>query len=270
MKISFGKAGLILTTLFFITIFVSAHDYFLLPANFILKTGEELKVSLLVGDDFAKLEERKYQSSKTTAFTLYQPGKPVDLTNTPDSTLPVFTKKLEKTGLYLLVMNRNYSEITMKRDSFLAYLNEEGLTQIAADIEKNKQQTFDEKYTRYLKTLVTVGKPTGDLYKQKTGQQLEILLQQNPYKLNYGDDMTAEILFKDKPLENASIKVLHRSASGKITNTVYRSDKKGLIYFKLNQTGTYLLTTVHMFPLKETANYESFWGSYSFAFQPEN
>ncbi len=253
-----------------LAVFANAHDFFLLPANFILKTGEELKVSLMIGDNFKDLKEHKYESSKTTKFMLYQPGKPIDLKNTADSTLPVLNQKLEKNGLYLLVMDRDYATITMQREAFLAYLNEEGLTQVVSEIEKTDQKTFNEKYTRYLKTLVTVNKPAGDLHKQKIGQKLEMLLQQNPYKLNYGDDMVAEVLFENKPLENANIKVFQRSVSGKVTANVYRSDDKGLIYFKLNQTGTYLLTLVHMLPLKEKGNYESFWGAYSFAFQPEN
>ena len=42
-----------ITSLIFISALATlAHDYFLLPADFYLKKGDNLKVALMVGDEF--------------------------------------------------------------------------------------------------------------------------------------------------------------------------------------------------------------------------
>lgn len=246
-----------------------AHDYFLLPADFFLKKGDNLKVALMVGDEFKGLEERKYQSSITKSFSLHNGKKPVDfLAISTDSMVPILTYKTTEPGLHLLEMSRNYASITLKKEDFLNYLVEEGLLKIQDSLIKSPQLSFTEKYTRYLKTLVSVDKPTGGVYNEKVGHQLEILLDNNPYKLNYGDDLSATILFKDKPLKNATAELVVKSGDGKVHVTKVNSDVNGKVYFKVNREGTYLLRLVYMQACKDkSADFESWWASYSFAYK---
>ena len=246
-----------------------AHDYFLLPADFFLKKGDNLKVALMVGDEFKSLEERKYQSSFTKSFSLQTGKKPVDfLAISTDSMVPIVTYKTTDSGLHLLEMSRNYTSITLKKEDFLNYLVEEGLLKIQDSLIKSPQLNFTEKYTRYLKTLVSVDKPTGGVYNEKVGHQLEIMLDNNPYKLNYGDDLSATILFKDKALKNAAAELVIKSGDGKVHVTKVNSDVNGKVYFKVNREGTYLLRLVYMQACKDkAADFESWWASYSFAYK---
>jgi uncharacterized GH25 family protein len=246
-----------------------AHDYFLLPADFFLKKGANLNVALMVGDEFKDLEERKYQSSITKTFSLRTSKKPVDfLILSTDSVVPVLNYKTTELGLHLVEMSRNYASITLEKDKFLNYLVAEGLLKIQDSLIKSPQLNFTEKYTRYLKTLVSVDKPNGGVYNEKIGHQLEIILDNNPYKLNYGDDLSATILFKDKPLKNTTAELVVKSGDGKTHVTKLNSDLNGKIYFKVNREGTYLVRLVYMQACKDkSADFESWWASYSFAYK---
>lgn len=246
-----------------------AHDYFLLPADFFLKKGDEIKVTLMVGDEFKDLTERKYQSAMTKTFSLRLGKKPIDLTLLrKDSLSPVLNYKTTETGLHLLEMSRNYATITLEKDKFLDYLLSEGLLKLQDSLIKSPQLSFTEKYTRYLKTLIRVDKPNGGVYNEKVGHQLEIILDSNPYKLNYGDDLSATILFQDHALKNASAELVIKSRDEKVHVTKLNSDVNGKVYFKVNREGTYLLRLVYMQKCKDkSADFESWWASYSFAYK---
>lgn len=246
-----------------------SHDYFLLPDEFYLTKGQTLKLHLFVGDEFKELEERKYESSKTAGFRLFDGGKKIDLKESAtDSLMPVLSRKLNNSGLALIAMERNQAEITLEKQKFIEYLNEEGLDGIAKQVEKSPKTEFKEKYTRYIKALVTVDKPSGNLYNEKLKQELEILLLQNPYKMKYGDDMVAEVLFRGKPLVNAKVEVVTKVLNDKVFTTEYRTDKDGDIYFKLNRSGVWLVRLVHMLPNKAgDTDFESFWAGYTFGFK---
>lgn len=264
------KPFLFIILLVFSSILVTySHDYFLLPDEFYLSKGQTLKVHLFVGDEFKELEERKYQSSKTTAFWLYDGGKKINLKESAtDSLMPVLSQKLESSGLTLVAMERDYSEITLEKQKFIDYLNEEGLDKIAKEVKKDQKKAFKEKYTRYLKTLVSVDRPAGNLYDTKLKHKLEILLLQNPYKMKYGDDMISQVLFEGKPLANASVEVITKVMNGKVFTTGYRTDDKGQIYFKVNRSGTWMVRLVHMVRVKTgNTDFESFWASYTFGFR---
>jgi uncharacterized GH25 family protein len=246
-----------------------AHDYFLLPSDFFLKKGNEIKVALMVGDEFKDLVERKYQSRITKTFSLRTGKKPVDLILlSKDSLSPILNYKTTEPGLHLIEMSRNYSTINLEKDKFLDYLVTEGLLRIQDSLIKSPQLSFTEKYTRYLKTLIAVDKPNGGVYNEKVFHQLEIILDNNPYKLNYGDDLSATILFQDKPLKNANTEIVVKSGDGKVHVTKLNSDLNGKVYFKVNREGTYLLRLVYMQKCKDkTADFESWWASYSFAYK---
>lgn len=264
------KKPLFITLLIFSGILATyPHDYFLLPDEFYLSKGQSLKVHLFVGDEFNELEERKYQSSKTTAFWLYDGGKKINLKeSSTDSLMPVLSRKLENSGLVMVAMERDYDHITLDKQKFIEYLNEEGLDNIAKEVTKDQKKAYKEKYTRYLKTLVSVDRPAGNLYDEKLKQKLEILLLQNPYKMKYGDDMISQVLFEGKPLANANVEVLTKVMNGKIFATGYRTDDKGQIYFKVNRSGTWMVRLVHMLRNKTgEADFESFWASYTFGFR---
>ena len=71
-----------------------------------------------------------------------------------------------------------------------------------------------ERYTRYIKTLVQSNpKPNDELYKTVVGHSFEILLLQNPYELDRGDWIEAQMLFMGEPLKDKVITAWNREGN---------------------------------------------------------
>jgi uncharacterized GH25 family protein len=179
--------------------------------------------------------------------------------------LPAY--KLENTGLQLVEMSQVYPVVELDRATFLKELDQEQLTKLSEKVSATFQQDIREKYTAYLKTLFTVDKPNGTVYNKELGQALEIILLENPYKLGYGDDVTALVKFKGAPMVNAHVDLVIKTATGKIHTERLVSDASGNIIFKLSLEGNYLLRLVNVEATKaKDVDYEKWGAAYTFAF----
>ncbi len=105
------------------------------------------------------------------------------------------------------------------------------------------------------------------------GQRLEILLLQNPYLLDPGDDIEVQVLFDGEPLHDKLVKAFHKTGRGVVTKSKARTNQDGIARFRLDEAGPWLIRLVHMLPCAELADldceedayWESHWASYSFA-----
>lgn len=216
---------------------------------------------------------------------------------------PILQRRMDAGGLALVTMEHAFIHDQHSREKFLEYLAHEGYP--LADHEhghgheqhKHSQQdqghsphqghpeheTIDfqahmgsrpnqrERYRRYLKTLVQVGTPgIDDLHRRRLGQELEIVLLQNPYRLAPGATLEVQILFQDKPLSDALVKAYNRDAEGVVIKAKARTDAQGIARFKLDHKGFWLFRLVHLQPCRgecRFADWESNWASYSFGLE---
>jgi uncharacterized GH25 family protein len=246
----------------------SSQDYFLLPENFYMKKGQKLNLHLLSGNEFQKEAEYKSQNAKISKFNLYEGSKKTDLNNLPkDTSANILNYTLENSGLALIEVVKTES-IESERNKFLKNLGNEGLDKIAEDAKNSNQQYFVEKSNRYIKTLIAIDKANGKDFDKPLGEDYEIVIQQNPYKASYGDDVTAQILFKGKPLKDAVVIVYTRTISGNVFPQKLSSDGQGQIYFKLSREGIYMISSVHIeASTDKNADFESWGATFTFAFK---
>ena len=243
------------------------HDFFLLPENFFLHKGDKLDVHLLSGDIFTKDEEIKYQPAKTTKLMLYEGSKKTDLTKVAkDSAAPVLNYAMMNTGQALLEMTRGIEFSDYSRDRFASFLADQGLDKLSEKVKGGNQFRIKEKYTRYLKTLVSVDNHDGNTYEKVLNDDYEIILKDNPYDKKYGDDLSAELKFKGKPAKGVSMALYIKT-----TKTVYTqnlmTDAKGEVTFTMSREGIYMLRSVRIEPTTDKdADFESWWASYTFPF----
>lgn len=244
-----------------------AQDYFLLPGSFYMKKGDNINLHLLSGSEFVKEGEYKYESGKISKFVLYEGKKQTDLSKMPkDTASNILNYKLESPGLATIEVIKTES-VESERNKFLKYLSNEGLDKIAEDAKANTQQYFVEKSTRYLKTLVSVDKPTDRDFDKPLNEEYEIVIKQNPYKSDYGDDVTAEVRFQGKPLKDAVVILYIKTINGNVFPQKLSTDATGLIYFKLSREGIYMLSSVHIEASKDkNADFESWGTTLTFAF----
>ncbi|MDB4901174.1 MAG: hypothetical protein JWQ63_455 [Mucilaginibacter sp.] len=243
------------------------HDFFLLPENFFLHKGDKLNLHLLAGDMFTKQEEIKYEPAKTTKFMLYEGSKKIDLTKVAkDSAASIINYTLLNNGQALIEMTMGYEINSSSRDNYADFLTTQGLDKMAEKVKSGNQFRIKEKYTRYMKTLISVENHDGSAYGKVLDENYEIVLKDNPYRKRYGDDMTAKLLFKGKPVNGGTI-TLYIKTTQNVYPKSFVTDKNGEISFTLSREGIYLLRSVRIEPTQDKdADFESWWASYTFPF----
>ncbi|TSD64815.1 DUF4198 domain-containing protein [Inquilinus sp. KBS0705] len=258
-------------TLVIIATLAFTPDYYLLPGSFYLHKGGKLNVHLLEGDKITSGEESGYNLAQTSVFNLYEGSKKADLSKiTKDNTSPVVNYNMLNKGLALVEMNtKELNDIP--GEDFITYLTEQGYDDIAEPLKNSNRLKYTEKYTKFLKTLVTVDDPTGNLYEKVLNNELEITLKQNPYKQSYGGDITALVNFKGKPLPNAPMYLYIKTEAGNVYPQKLTTDALGKIYFNLSRDGIYMLRVARIQPSTDkAADYETWCATYTFAFTNSN
>lgn len=122
-----------------------------------------------------------------------------------------------------------------------------------------------------MKSLVEVEKNSANNFDKPLNDEYEIVLKDNPYKGNYGDDIIAQVRLRGKAIANVIVMLYVKTANGNVFAQKLSSDKTGQIYFKLSREGIYLLRSLYMEPSKDkNADFETWMASYTFAFSSSN
>lgn len=250
----------------------SAQDYVLLPENFILHKGDKLDLHLISVNQFTKTNELKYEASKTAKFELLSPKKTDLLAMAKDSAAPIISIPVENEGLNTITMVRKSVTDDIESDDFIKMLEDEGFAQYAEKAKNGSKDSFREKYTWYLKSLIQVEKNSGNGFDKPLNEDFEIILKDNPYKGSYGADIIAQVKLRGKAIANVNVMMYVKTADGRnIFAQKLSSDKEGQIYFKLSREGVYLLRALYTEPSKDKgADFETWLTSYTFGFSSSN
>jgi uncharacterized GH25 family protein len=240
-----------------------AHDYWLQADQLVLAPGERLTVHLNLGQGLQVEEEKAYEVGRVERFELRVGRNDVrDLVpTTPEGAKPIFSDTIDQPQPFLMSLTRGVAQIEMSAQEFNEYTAHEGIP-FSAQRERER-----ERYWRFLKLLGRAGPETEtDLHHRFTGAQFEIVLLQNPFTAQPGEEQIAQLLFETKPLAGAAVAALHRAADGTITRLDGVTDARGVVRFTLPVGGTWLIRSVHMRPCKgcKDVDWESFWAAYTF------
>ncbi len=248
-----------------------AQNYYLIPEKFFLQKGDKLDMHIIATDDFTKQTDVKFQQSNTQSVFMYEGKKKLDLNGVVTGADSAVSYPIKEDGLTLISMTTKPLANEMSRSKFLRSLDADDPDNIADKVKNSNQLFYKERYTYYMKTLVQVGEPGGKAFDKPLNDDYEIILKENPYKFNYGDDISAQINFKGKPLAAATVMLYVKTAGGNVYPQKLSSDNTGMIYFKLSREGVYLLTSRHSAQIKDKdADFESWRTSYVFAFSSNN
>jgi uncharacterized GH25 family protein len=248
---------------------LQAHECWLMPASFFLQTGEKTKVLLLVGEHF-KGENWGGKSRRTRKLMHYATGWLEDLTSRATAS---DSNHLEVTflqeGTHLLTLESHNSFISLEADKFNAYLKEDGIANILE--LRTRQKRLDsnarELYQRCAKTLVQVGKKNPAVFARQTQMPLDILPLQNPYALLAGEKLSLQVLFLGKPLPGYVVRSWYKPDQDAPTQEgLLRTDASGKVQLSL-RPGYWMVSLVKMQELnnRKEADYQSYWGSLTFA-----
>ena len=242
---------------------VLAHDYWLQADQLVLAPGERLTVHLNLGQAFQVEEEKAYEAARVERFELRVGRDDVrDLVPaTAEGAKPLFSDTIDQPQPFLMSLTRGVAQVEMSAQEFDEYATHEGIPFRAQRARER------ERYWRFLKVLGRAGPQTEtDLHHRFTGAQFEILLLQNPFTAQPGEEQIAQLLFETRPLAGAAVAALHRAADGTLTRLDGVTDARGVVRFTLPVAGTWLIRSVHMRPCKgcKDVDWESFWAAYTF------
>ena len=240
---------------------VAAHDFWIEPGNFRPAMGAKVPLRLLVGQDFAG------------AATVYLPEtfERYDITGpdgkNPSSAFRAMTRQATSQSRARAVIVAYRSTLfTVTFDTFTEfeqYLEKEGLERVktlrAGGPPKGK--IIRENYSRSVKSLVMAGKANTASPDRVLGLRLELVAEKNPYVTGR---VPVRLLYEGKPLEGALVVAFNKAEPLKKLKA--RTDKDGRVQLEFMRPGTWLVTSVHMFPapVKAGADWESVWASLTF------
>ena len=268
------KTPLITTLLVVLVVHTAhSHDCWLYPERFTLEKGDRLIVRQRFGHELRTDLELALDKDYTTRFELITTHGTVDLLEeAPERShprfSPVLTRKMDFEGLGLLVMDHDFETIELSYEAFSRHLEYEELKEIQKQREQNEPKPSErERYARAVKSLVRVGENAeGDLYKQIVGQKIEIVLLQNPFVLDPGDDLEVRVLFDGAPLPGKLVWAQNGTGERLVSQSKVRTDERGIALFRIDGEGLWLIRLVHTLPCTDChdADWESYWASFSF------
>lgn len=271
--ISMKRFYLLTAALFVAAIFTAAtNEDFLLAENFFLHKGDKVNVRLFKAAVSSVDDDYESPEANDAKFALYEGSKKIPLATVANDTMvSIKDYAAENSGLALLQLSQVTTQ-EIDRETFLKHLEADGNEESIKKAKSFHTMNVREKYNRSIKTLVMVDKPSGGAFEKLVGDEFEIILKTNPYKMNYGDDVTALLYFQNKPMESAPVKLYVKTPKGTIYPENLVTDAKGQVYFKLSREGIYMLrsTRTDVPTAGKDADFETWWASYSFAFSSAN
>lgn len=246
-----------------------AHEFWLQPLKFWLKVNEKTSISILVGENY-KGERSDWSKYKIQQLKHYSSKGVEDFTShlsAADKSL--IDASFSSAGNHLVAFNNSNKFIELEAAKFNEYLKEEGLDEILKmrEAEQSTGKPGREFYQRCVKTLFKVGSKTDSTYAVNTGMRLELIPRENPYSVKTGDSMHVQVLFDNKPVNNALL-LAWNVVNEKTSVTKLRTDETGIAAFAIRLEGRWMISAVHMIPHtnKSEADWQSFWGSYTFGY----
>ena len=261
-----------------------AHEFWLEAPRFRLQPGTTVNVHTFIGAGFNG-QPWTTKAAKVCRLTRFGPT-PTDTINlTPKNVTETDTFRTTFTfaqpGTHLVLLQSTSSFIELPAAQFTAYLREEGLDYALKLRQENGETTKPgrEAYNRCAKTLLQVGDPTlvppaaDSACCHAYGLPLELVPEQNPYRLAAGKALTVRVLRAGRPAFGAAVQVWQRQPGGlPTTHYTTRANQNGRILLRLSGLGPYLLATVDMRPalgaLRGRADWQSVWASLTFAGPP--
>ncbi len=247
---------------------IFAHDLFLKTDSYFLKPNSKFTVKVMNGTFLAS--EGAVAFARLNDVSVVSGGKrvhPQETDLTKNETTAFLNLTTGAAGTYVVGLSTKSREIALKAADFNEYLREDGLPDTLEERRKTGELEKDavERYAKHVKAILQVGKNQTDDYKTMLGYPVELVPQQNPYKLKKGDTIEILCLKDGKPLAGQVV-LAGREERGKIkASPELRSDTNGIVNLKLDGSGKWYVKFINMAKLDDPAlNYESKWTTLTF------
>jgi hypothetical protein len=226
--------------------------------------GQHVTVRLLQGNDPAAAQPVAIEPRQTERFALLQGQRATDLA-TAEATASVTTPEFDQAGPYLVVLTRGalFRELTaMEFAEVLGATAPGGMMPQGMPKPRERQRL---RQWDFAKAIGQVGSETeGGLHHRVVGQQLELVMLQNPLLLAPGDEQIVQVYFDTRPLAGQQVTAEHLTADGRLLRVSQDTDAHGAVRIALPEAGPWLLRTAYLQRCKACTDAD--WDSYTASF----
>jgi uncharacterized GH25 family protein len=243
---------------------VVAHDMWIEPTAFSLRSSEIVALRLMVGEDLLG-DPLPRNSALIKQFIVEDTAgrRPVVGRDGAD---PAGLVRVATPGLLVIGYSSHPSRVELPAEQFNQYLLEEGLDAVTALRAQRSETTRGarEIFSRRAKSLVASGPQHEGSVDRSLGFALEIVAERNPYTLRAGDRLPVGLTYEGRPLAGALIVAFNRAHP--LEKMKIRTDHEGRAVLRLSQPGLWLVKAIHMVPAPagSNADWASYWASLTF------
>lgn len=251
-----------------------AHEFWLDAHDYMLESGQELRIDIRVGQDF-KGNKYSFNPNEFFDFSLTDgSGKnPIEgrIGDRPAVSLVIADEGLLVLNHFSTSQLLTYDEFEM----FESFVRNKGLDWVLEKhVERGLPVTeFGEGYTRFAKSLIAVGQGAGS--DALTGMPFELLALKNPYTDDISDGLPVRLFFGAETLPDIQIDIFQRSVDqDTVVKTHVTTDETGTAVIPVINGNIYLINAVHMIipsdedTARTTAVWHSLWASMTFQAGP--
>ncbi len=248
---------------------VFAHDLFLKPSSYFVKVNEKITISVMNGT-FQESEGAVAFARLADVSVISPSGKrshTVEADLTKNQTTAFLNIVPTEAGNYVVGLSTMWRENALKAADFNEYLPAEGIPDILENRKRDGELDKDARYrySKYVKTVFQAGGKTTDSYKTVLGYAVEMVPQQNPYKLKKGGVLEILCLKDGKPLVGQIVTTGYESAGKLAAETSARTDANGMIKIKITAAGKWYAKFINMVKIDDPKlDYESKWATLTF------
>jgi uncharacterized GH25 family protein len=260
-------AACLLNLLLFASVF--AHDLFLKLDSYFVKVNQKISISVFNGT-FQK-SEGAVAFARLTDVSVVSPSgtrtHPVETDLTKNDTTAFLNVTPTEAGNYVAGLSTMWRESALPAAEFNKYLPVEGIPDILENRTRDGELGKDARYrySKYVKAIFQAGNKTTESYKTILGYAVEMVPQQNPYKLKKGATLDILCLKGGKPLAGQIVTTGYEAAGKVLGETSARTNKDGMIKVKLTAAGKWYAKFTNMVKIDDPKlNYESKWATLTF------
>ncbi|HNP34380.1 MAG TPA: DUF4198 domain-containing protein [Woeseiaceae bacterium] len=256
-----------------LTTSATAHEMFLKAPKYFVTANSDQVVRLINGT-FDK-SENSISRDRMADVSIAADGRithPTDDNWYDDENSSYLKYRAGDPGTYVIGVSTRASIITMTPEDFVKYLEHEGILDTLRVFEKENTLTeVRERYSKHVRTIVQVGGKRSDDYSKLLGYPVEIILDQNPYDLKFGSELSFRVLYEGKPIANQIVRASyegfhgHDDAGNHMNSYNLRTDNDGRARFLLSNKAVWYIALVHMQKVDDPdADYVSNWATVTF------
>ncbi len=187
--------------------------------------------------------------------------------------LSALTYESAAAGTYIVGLSTHPRTIEMSSDEFSAYLAQEGLQDELDDFGVNWQGPLvRERYAKHSKAVIQVGESPSGAYRSRLQHKLEIVPDQNPYELRFGNELTVQVLVDGRPAANRTVRAgaegfhSHDPSGVHLKYYTLRTDDDGRATFLISQKGVWYVSVIYLESVADDdVDFESNWATLTFA-----